>query len=126
MGKSISNTVTQKQERLFCIKNSINTREFLFQGGLTQDSGLVRNALNSWVNSGRINWHLPISAQTRYVRKIASIERVCVFRIDPCPYRFERAHDSGDMEAQTPQEDEVFFDCEHPNVYQGICVVFRC
>ena len=39
--------------------------------------------------------------------------------------RFERVHDSGDMEAQTPQE-EVFFDCEHPNVYQGICMGFRC
>ena len=56
-------------------------------------------------------------------KKIASIEHVCgVLR----PYRSEGAHDSGDMEEQTPQEDVVFFDCEYLGIYQGICVVFRC
>jgi len=53
-------------------------------------------------------------SETRYVQKIASIELVCVFQR---PYRSERAHDSGDMGARTPQQDEVFFECDPLKVF---------
>ena len=72
------------------------------------------HAANTWLIAGVLDWHWPISAQARYVQKIASIELVCVFQR---PYRSERAHDSGDMGARTPQQDEVFFECDPLKVF---------
>ena len=72
------------------------------------------HAIITWRNSGLRDWVWLISAQTRYVQKIASIELVCVFQR---PYRSERAHDSGDMGARTPQQDEVFFECDPLKVF---------
>ena len=67
-------TLGTKPLRIF--KKQYKYQRFWFQDQLrlslrTRSSA---HAINSWLNSGRIDWHLPISAQARYVRKIASIQ----------------------------------------------------